>query len=394
MFIAPGNAGTAKLGVNLPDIDPADPQEVLSACREYAIDYVFAGTEAPLACGVVDTLLAAGIKTFGAVKEAVKLEGDRSFARDFTNRYHIPIPEHEIISNLQELSSYIETHEGRRFVIKHNGLAPSRIMIDSADPERLKAFGSKLLESDEILIEEHLKGMSVTITLLMDGKDYLLMPVSSDYTKAEEQDTGAPTGGMGSICPVPVISKQVQQQIIDTIVEPTLNGLQNENLTYKGVLLFSIILTSDGPRLVDYHVRFNDPATQAMLPLIKSDFIDLLEAIEENRIRDFNLKISDETAVAVVIASKGYPESPDTGKAVHVPSYAFSNLILSDTIIFTGAVKKTDIGFVTDGGRCFTVVGLGRNILEANEAVYTCLPQIEFEGSWYRKDIGNRFFEE
>lgn len=394
LYIAPGNAGTNQLGINLPNVDPASAQEVLEACRTYQIDYVFCGTEAPLVAGVVDVLSSHGIKTFGATKKAVRLEGDRSFARDFTTRYQIPIPEHSIVSDEKELGDFLDKNPGKRFVIKKNGLAPSRVMLDSDDRQALMQFGSSLLSGDEILIEEHLKGMPVTLTVFTDGEHYLLLPLSSDYTKAEEHDKGAATGGMGSICPVPVMNRETKTRIIDDIVIPTLLGMGEEDLIYKGVLIFSLILTSSGPRLVDYHVRFNDPATQALMPLIRSDLVDMLEALESRRIGEFDLKISNQSAVAVVVASEGYPEHPDTGKLVKVPSLACSTTILDKTIVFYGAVDQKEGSLYTDGGRCFTVVGLGTNIIEANAAAYTLAPQLRFDGAWYRSDIGNRFFDE
>ncbi|MDA3832055.1 MAG: phosphoribosylamine--glycine ligase [Spirochaetales bacterium] len=392
LFIAPGNAGTEKLGVNLATVDPSNPKAVLRACREHQIDYVFCGTEAPLAAGVVDVLLSEGISTFGAPLNSVRLEGDRSFAREFTTRYGIPIPKHHIAQTVDELIDFIENNSGKRLVIKRNGLAPSRVMIDSADQEYLLDFGERLLEKGEVLIEEHLKGMPLTVTILTDGEHYLRLPLCSDYIKAEEYDTGSATGGMGSICPVPLLDKKIEQIITNQIVEPTLKGLKKENLSYKGVLIFSLVLTENGPILVDYHVRFNDPATQAMAPLITTDFLDLLEAIQSRTIADIHLKISDYSSVAVVLASAGYPNTPEINKPVRLPTYAGSNMIFDRTITFFGAVDRENQVLHTTGGRCFTVVGIGMNILEANEAAYNVISEITFEGSWHRSDIGNKFF--
>ncbi|MGM0431500.1 MAG: phosphoribosylamine--glycine ligase [Spirochaetota bacterium] len=394
LFIAPGNAGTEHLGVNLPDVDPADPQAVLQACRAHNIDFVFCGTEAPLAAGVVDTLLAEGIKTFGAPLASLKLEGERSFAREFTTRHGIPIPSHYIARSADELEAFIEANIDKRFVLKRNGLAPSRVMIDSSDKGHLMDFGRRLLEKGEVLIEEHLKGMPLTVTILTDGMQYLMLPLCSDYTKAEEHGKGAATGGMGSVCPVPVLDRKTKQAITEHIVEPTLKGLVDEQLSYKGVLIFSLILTDSGPKLVDYHVRFNDPATQAMAPLITSDFLDLLEAIENRTLNETELKISNNSSVAVVVASRGYPENPVSGKRVSLPAYAGSNMIFDKTITFFGAVERTGAYLQTSGGRCFTVVGIGTNILEANTAAYSVIPEVAFEGAWYRSDIGNKFFNE
>jgi phosphoribosylamine--glycine ligase len=392
LFIAPGNAGTEKIGLNLAEVNPSDPQAVIEACATYGIDYVFCGTEAPLAAGVVDRLLEQGIKTFGAPTASLRLEGNRSFAREFTDRHEIPTPEHFIAEHESQLSTFLDENPGKRFVIKRNGLAPSRVMIDSEDRNQLTEFGENLLSDGEILIEEHLKGIPLTVTIITDGKDYQMLPLCSDYTKAEEHDKGAATGGMGSICPVPVLDQNSEKEVIDRIVEPTLAGLAEEHLSYKGVLIFSLILTETGPKLVDYHVRFNDPATQAMAPLIASDFIDLLEAVHNDTISQVPLKISNYSAVAVVIASRGYPDTPETGKLVRLPTYAGSNMIFDQTITFFGAADRNQELLRTSGGRCFTVVGIGTNILEANEAAYRLINEISFDGAWYRSDIGNKFF--
>ena len=266
LFCAPGNAGTALLGTNLPDINPSDPESVAKACRKYGISYVFAGTEEPLAAGVPDYLRSLGIATFGASSVAMKLDGDRAFARAFSDYYEIPTSKYSSFSSLPDLQKYLDQNKGIRFVIKKNELAPSRIMLDSSDSDRLLAFAGGLLKDGNIIVEEHLKGMAITLTVLIDEKGYMLLPVCSDYTKASEQEQGAATGSMGSICPVPVLTADLQHHIINHIIKPTVEGMKKEGMSYKGVLIFSIILTNDGPKLVDYHVRFNDPATQAMAP--------------------------------------------------------------------------------------------------------------------------------
>lgn len=395
LYIAPGNAGTELLGTNLPDVDLADPEAVLEACRRYHIDYVFAGTEAPLAAGVPDYLRAAGIATFGASGKAMLLEGDRVFARAFTERNSIPTSSYHIFRDLADMADFLRANPNVRYVIKRSELAPSRIMIDSSDPNRLLSFGARHIPKGPIIIEEHLKGMAITLTILTDEKGYLLLPVCSDYFKAGDDDKGASTGGMGSICPVPILTSESYKEIIEKIVEPTFRGMQSERLSYKGVLIFSLILTANGPRLVDYHVRFNDPAAQAIFPLIRSDLLDITQAIQRQTISDFDLEVSNESSVAVVVASKGYPEAPETGKVLCKLPYFTKNTIVHDkTILFYGAVERSGEDILTSGGRCFTMVGLGTNILEANNEAYNHITGIRFEGAWYRRDIGNRFFEE
>ena len=393
LFVAQGNVGTAMIADNLPHVDPSSPESVYDACIKHEIGFVFVGTEAPLFTGVIDYLNNRGIPTFGAPGNALKLEGDRYFARTFTARHNIPTPPYKLFSDEESLSNYLRRHEGEYFVLKRNAMAPSRIMVDSNDYDTLMNFGSEILKTDNLLVESHLDGLSVTITVFTDNNGYLMLPLCSDYTRSEEGGSGAATGGMGSICPVP-LPKHVQQQITSLIIEPTLYGMQVEQFAYKGVLTFSVILTKDGPVLVDYHVRFNDPATQAIVPLIKSDIIEILNAMEGDRVKDYPLSVSNKSAVAVVVASKGYPDKPIIGcEVAMLPNTIRRNLLKSMPMIFYGAVTELDGKAITTGGRNVTVVGIGQNIIEANRHAYEYIDTVKFEGSWYRSDIGNKFFE-
>jgi phosphoribosylamine--glycine ligase len=392
LFIAQGNIGTSAIAENLSEVDPSSPESVYAACKKHNIQFVFVGTEAPLFTGVIDYLNERGIDTFGAPGNALKLEGDRYFARTFTARHNIPTPPYKLFSDEQSLANYLQRHEGENFVLKRNAMAPSRIMVDSNDYDTLMAFGKSILETDNLLVENHLDGLSVTITVFTDNNGYLMLPLCSDYTKSEEGGQGAATGGMGSICPVP-LPNYVQQQIIDLIIEPTLYGMQVEQFAYKGVLTFSIILTDNGPILVDYHVRFNDPATQAIVPLIKSDIIEILNAMKRDKLREFQLCVSTKSAVAVVVASEGYPDSPVTGQVVEpLPNYIKNNQFKTMPMVFYGAVTKKEGKAVTTGGRNVTIVGIGQNIIQANKHAYQYIDSVKFAGAWYRTDIGNKFF--
>ncbi|HLW21744.1 MAG TPA: phosphoribosylamine--glycine ligase [Sphaerochaetaceae bacterium] len=394
LYVAQGNIGTAAIAENLPTVDPSSPESVYAACREHNIQFVFVGTEAPLFTGVIDYLNNRGIDTFGAPGNALKLEGDRYFARTFTARHNIPTPPYKLFSDEESLSSFLYRHAGESFVLKRNAMAPSRIMVDSNDYETLMEFGRGILKTDNLLVENHLDGLAVTITVFTDNNGYLMLPLCSDYTRSEEGGSGAATGGMGSICPVP-LPKDVRQQIIDLIIEPTLYGMQVEQFAYRGVLTFSVILTASGPVLVDYHVRFNDPATQAIVPLIKSDIIEILNAMRENRLNEFELCLSTKSAVSVVVASQGYPDNPKLGEEVKpLPNLIRHNLLKSMPMVFYGAVMEKGGKAVTTGGRNVTVVGIGQNIIQANKQAYQYIDSVEFNGAWYRKDIGNKFFED
>lgn len=391
LYVAPGNVGTATIATNIP-IDPADFDQVYAACRAHHIEYVFIGTEAPLFASMVDKLNAKGIETFGAPSGSLKLEGDRSFARAFTDRHNIPMPSHKLFSDLDSLSEYLKRHEGQRFVVKSNGAAPSRVMVDTSDYATLMDFARTMLGNGPIILEEHLSGLSVTVTALIDNQGYLLLPFSSDYTKTFHEE-GVPTGGMGSVCPVP-LREETRNTLMERIINPTWYGMKVEHLLYRGVLTFSVILSKDGPILADYHVRFNDPATQAILPLVKNDAIDLIQAVRHDALSSVKLEASMRSSVAVVVASKGYPQKPETGKVLKpMAAYLQMNSFNTEPLIFFGGVQEQNGQFVTTSGRCVTVVGFGDNINLANKQAYGILPAIQFDGCWHRSDIGDRFFE-
>lgn len=392
LFCAPGNIATAEFATNLPDVDPASPEQVLAACTRYGIDFVFTGTEAPLFTGVIDCLAEHGIDTFGCPRKSLKLEGDRNFARAFTDRHNIPTPRRNLFEDRESLQRFLMRHEGERFVLKSNTITPSRIMLDSPDTEALMRFADVLFQKGPVLLEEHRKGTHITATVLLDNNGYFPLPLTSDYMYTAEQD-GIPTGGMGSICPI-FTNEDVWSSITEQIIKPTIYGLKVEQLSYKGVLTISIVVDDEGnPIVVDYHIRFNDPATQAMVPLIKNDIIELLYAMKEDRLSGEELRLTGESSVAVVIASENYPMAPAVGRKIdQVNPLLLFNTFQDLPLVFTGAVKGERIeALTTSGGRNFTFVGRGENIKAANENAYRLINQIKFQGSWYREDIGNRY---
>ncbi len=391
LYVAPGNYGTEALAINL-DINPEDFGQVYQACLDHHIDFVFIGTEKPLFSAMVDKLTEKGIECFGCPSKSLKLEGDRDFARAFTDRHNIPTPSHKLFSDAKTMEAFLLRHQGERLVIKSKGPAPSRMMIDTTDTQQLIAFGKELLKRGDILVEEHLRGLSLSVTALVDNKGYLLLPFSSDYSKTQHEE-GIPTGGMGAICPVP-ISDELSQELVNRIINPTIYGMGVEKLTYHGVLTFSVILSKDGPILVDYHVRFNDPSAQAIIPLIKSDALDIMYAMEHDNLGSYQLSVSTQSTVAIVIASKGYPQAPEIGKVLDpLPAYMQLNSFKDEPQVFFGAVERHDGQPITVGGRPVTIVGKGENINMANKNAYAKINKIHFEGSWYRQDIGERFLE-
>jgi len=393
LYITPGNVATSKFATNLPHINPADPIQVYRACVTFRIDHVFIGTEAPLLTGVVDYLNQRGIDTFGTPTRALKLESDRAFARAFTDRHNIPTPRRNLFANYEDLEKFLSRNEGMRYVIKSNTVAPSRVMLDSKDTAALLAFAKELLKKGPILLEEHIKGLSITCTLLVDNRGYMMLPLTSDYMFTSDKD-GLPTGGMGAICPIKP-GEAIVENIKSFVVEPTIYGMKVEDLSYKGVLTISIKVTNDDmPFVVDYHMRFNDPASQAFVPLVKNDAVKLINAMKEDRISEQVLEVSNESTVAVVIASEGYPMNPVTNRRIEpVNPLVLHNAFDTLPLVFTGAVlgEESD-ALKTSGGRNFTLVGRGINIKAANENVYRYIDKIRFPGSWYRNDIGTKFF--
>ena len=392
LFVAPGNMSTEDFATNLPHINPANPQEVYATCVENKIDFVFIGTEAPLFTGVVEYISHKGITVFGAPSKSIKLEGDRAFSRSFTQRHNIPVPKNALFAESSSLEKYLKLHEGEQFIIKSNSVAPSRVMLNSADTDALLEYAKLLFTKGPVLLEECVHGIPATCTLLVDNHGYLMLPITSDYTSVSKTNT-TPTGGMGAVCPVPLID-EVREKIIEKIVEPTLYGMKVEQLAYRGVLTLSLILKEGmEPVLVDYHVRFNDPATQAMVPIIKTDLIEILNAMTRNEVNTIKLETTDDCTVAVVLASPGYPLKPIMDIKINGITNVFLMNVEDKPLVFCGAIGLKDGIPVTTGGRNLTIVGRGKNIEDANKKAYALIQNKRFSDLWYREDIGNSFFK-
>ncbi|MCR4676321.1 MAG: phosphoribosylamine--glycine ligase [Sphaerochaetaceae bacterium] len=394
LYMAPASPATRDFAQGLSDVNPSDGQQVLKACRELGIDFVFIGTEAPLMTGVVDILNSNGISTFGTPTHSLKLEADKKFSREFARRNGVNIPDYAAFTNAEDLSAYLDKNGGKTFVIKPNDISPSRIMTSSSDPKVLIDFAKGLLEKGPVVLDEYESGIPVTISMFMDDNGgTLMLPICSEYTKSEHGDKGMATGGMGAVCPVPM-DYECLSNVYNQVINPTLEGMKNENLSYKGILTFSLVQTGNDFKLVDYHVRFNDPAAQTIIPLIKTDPVEIMDAIRMGTLSKVNLNVSDRSAVSVVIASEGYPLKPRTGLRLHaVDAPYYSSSPYADTQFFFGAVKVgEDKSVYTSGGRVATAVAFGENILDANRKVYEAISAVEFKGAWHREDIGNKFF--
>ncbi|MFP4363024.1 MAG: phosphoribosylamine--glycine ligase [Spirochaetia bacterium] len=390
LYIAPGNAGTDELGENLPDLDINDHEQVIQICKVHKIEAVFIGPEAPLAAGLADQLETAGIPTIGPKQESAKLEASKAFSKKFMKKHRIPTAESKEFSDPKKFEKYVSNTDSR-IVVKKSGLAAGKGVLESDNIDEIISFGKDVLKDDTLIVEEFLEGFEVSIFALCDGKNYIVLPPCSDFKKAHEGDTGPNTGGMGSICPVPWVSSSLLEEIESTIVEPTFKGLKKEGLLYKGVVYIGLMITPDGPKVLEYNVRFGDPESQVLLPVIKSDFGNLTDAIINEKLDTFPLELQDYSSIGVVVASEGYPGEYEKGKAV-APMPSFPE---RDAVIFHASTTRDENGTVkTRGGRCFTAVGFGKNLLSASIRAYEAASKIQFDGAWYRNDIGKKFFME
>jgi phosphoribosylamine--glycine ligase len=390
IYVAPGNAGTGLIANNL-DIKPTELEPLAQAAQERRIDLTVVGPEVPLAEGIVDLFQRYGLPVFGPTKEATKIESSKVFATELMQRYGIPCARSRSFSSFVEAKDYVKNQQPP-IVVKADGLAAGKgtIMANST-AEALSAL-SEIMEKrifgkagDKVLVEECLMGKEVSLLAFTDGRTVVPMVPACDYKRVFDGDEGPNTGGMGSYSPPGFFDVEMIDRVNDTILKPTVQAMAEEDKPYKGVLYAGIMLTEDGPKALEFNARFGDPETQAMLPLLKSDLVDIMLAVIDERLDRIEIKWSNEACVGVVMASGGYPDSYKTGFPVEG-----LDKIDDDILVFHAGTKVSDSKICTDGGRVLTVAATGRNIAEARDRVYTNIPSIHFEGCQYRNDIGAR----
>jgi phosphoribosylamine--glycine ligase len=400
VFAAPGNAGTAACATNLPEVDPLAFDTVARACRVQGVDCVFVGPEAPLAAGVVDFLQAEGIAAIGPARGAAQLESSKAFSKAFLLGHAIPTAGAVEFHEPEPFSRHVRAHAGRRLVIKKSGLAAGKGVLESTDTEEMIGFGNRVLTDDSLLVEEFLEGWEVSIFGLSDGKSFLVLPPCTDFKKAFDGDTGPNTGGMGAICPVPWADEALMRRIQREVVVPTYRALAADGLAYAGVLYFGLMVTAQGPKVLEFNVRFGDPETQALMPMLGFDLGEVVEAMANGTLGRLPTArgLEDVTdmvgvvaapgaALGVVIASRGYPEQSHKGAAVQeIPT------LPEGSFVFHASTARGADGILrTGGGRCFTAVGTGADLRAAAALAYQAAAAVRFEGGWHRGDIGLKF---
>ena len=398
LFIAPGNTGTALFGTNL-SIAIADFENLAAAALENKIDLILVGPEEPLVKGITDFFqdneLTKHIKIIGPSKQAAKLEGSKAFAKDFMTRHKIPTAAYkEFTLNDFEIGiKYLDEHV-YPVVLKADGLAAGKgVIICNTVLEARAEFELMLLRSKfgeagkKVVVEDFLEGIELSVFVLTDGVDYVLLPEAKDYKKIGKGDTGLNTGGMGAVSPVPILTDELKQKIIDQIIEPTINGLQKDSLNYKGFVFIGLMINKNEPMVIEYNCRMGDPETEVVLPRLKNDIVELLVATSNKTLKKQIIETDERSAVAIVAVSGGYPG--DFKKNIIIEG--LDSYDLPESFLFHAGTLQKENGIVTNGGRVVVAVSFGENIKEAAEQSDYLLQQIHFEDMLYRDDIGFEF---
>ncbi|MFC1928884.1 phosphoribosylamine--glycine ligase [Chloroflexota bacterium] len=388
IYAAPGNAGTAQIAHNL-EISPTDIESLVKVAKEKKIDLTVVGPEAPLADGIGDQFLIRGLPIFGSTKQAAEIETSKVFAKELMQKYDIPCARSVSFSEYSRAKEYAQ-QQIPPVVVKADGLAAGKgVIVAGSTPQALEALSS-IMEAralgaagDRVLIEECLSGKEMSVFAFTDSRTVVPMVSACDYKRVYDGDEGPNTGGMGSYSPPYFQTPQLAKMVTETIMEPTVKAMAQEKRPYKGVLYGGLMITNEGPKVLEFNARFGDPEAQVTLPRLKTDLVDIMLAVVDNSLDRINIEWSEDACVGVVMASAGYPGSYETG----CPITGLDNLD-KDILVFHAGTKVGPRGEVlTDGGRVLTVVATGRTLAEAREKVYANIPRIHFEGRHYRKDV-------
>ena len=393
LFIAPGNAGTSELGTNLP-ISVSDFDGIKSAVLEHNIKLVVVGPEAPLVDGIYDFFQSDealnSIPVIGPSKEGAQLEGSKEFSKIFMEKHGVPTARYQSFTadNLEEGYSFLETLNPP-FVLKADGLAAGKGVLILNDISEAKAELKEMLENQKfgeasatVVIEEFLNGIELSVFVLTDGKNYKILPSAKDYKRIGEGDVGLNTGGMGAISPVPFADEDFIKKVEERVIKPTVNGLQSENIDYKGFIFIGLMNVAGDPFVIEYNVRMGDPETEVVLPRVETDLVDLFEAVGNQTLNEIELNVNPQTATTVMLVSGGYPEAYEKGKVITGFDTAEGSLV------FHAGTALKDNQVVTSGGRVMAITSFGNSIEEALAKSYSNIDKIHFDKMNYRRDIG------
>ena len=398
LFIAPGNAGTALFGTNLP-IAVNDFEALAAACKQYAVDIILVGPEEPLVKGIYDffktNIATQHIAVIGPSKAAAQLEGSKAFAKAFMKRHNVPTAAYKEFTADNYLAGveYIKGHS-LPIVLKADGLAAGKgVLICNNNLEALSEFELMLHRSKfgeagkKVVVEEFLKGIELSVFVLTDGENYLILPEAKDYKRIGEGDTGLNTGGMGAVSPLPFVDEVFLQKVKEKIIEPTIAGLKKDKLEYKGFIFFGLMNDDGEPNVIEYNCRMGDPETEVVIPRIKNDLVQLLIATAQQKLHTITIETDSRCVAAVVAVSGGYPGDYKTG----IPLLGLDNKVFENSLVFHSGTIVQNGDVVTNGGRVLVVTSFGNSISEAAEQSNYMLEQLYFEGIYFRSDIGYEF---
>ncbi len=387
LYCAPGNGGISQIA-SCVDVKATDIPGMVAWAKDNRMDFVMVAPDDPLAMGMVDALEAAGIRAFGPKKNAAIIEGSKAFSKELMKKYGIPTAAYEIFTDKDAALSYVEA-QGAPIVVKCDGLALGKGVIVAQTVEEAKAAVISMMEDKafgdagaKVVIEECMVGPEVTVLAFTDGKTIVPMPSSQDHKRAYDGDKGPNTGGMGAISPCPNYTSEHAKLCMDTIFLPTVNALNAEGRTFRGVIYFGMMLTENGPKVVEYNARFGDPECQAVLSLLETDLMDILEACVNGTLGDLDVKFKDAASCCLVLASGGYPVAYEKGKEI-------SGLdAVQDAVVFHAGTKLESGKFYTNGGRVLGVTAVSPDLKSAVDKAYQAAQPISFEKMHFRTDIG------
>ena len=390
---APGNGGIASLAACV-NITATDVDGMVDYAKNNGVDFCVVTPDDPLALGMVDAMEAAGIPSFGPNRKAAQIEASKVFAKGLMKKYGIPTAAYEVFTDPADVLAYLQKRNTWPAVIKADGLALGKGVLIAQNEEEAKAAVRELMvdkkfgaSGNEVVVEEFMEGPEVSVLSFTDGHVIVPMVSSMDHKRADDGDKGLNTGGMGTIAPSPVYTPEIAKECMEKIFVPTMHAMNEEGRTFKGVLYFGLMLTKDGPKVVEYNCRFGDPETQVVLPLLKSDLFTIMRAVHDEKLADLDIEWSDEAAACIMEASGGYPESYKKGYEIHGLD---ENGQHPDVYVYHSGTKKENGKFYTNGGRVLGIMATGSDLKEALAKAYAAVDEIGFENMHYRHDIGRK----
>ena len=388
IFALPGNGGIAQ-DATCVNIGAKDIENIVKFALDNSIDYAVVAPDDPLVLGCVDALQEKGIPCFGPDAKAAIIEGSKVFSKNLMKKYNIPTAQYEVFDDMEKAIEYLQTAPIPT-VIKADGLALGKgVIIANTREEAIDAVHSMMEDKvfgdsgNNVVIEEFLTGPEVSVLSFTDGKTVVPMVSSMDHKRALDNDEGLNTGGMGTVAPNPYYTDAVAKECMEKIFVPTMNAMNSEGRTFKGCLYFGLMLTPNGPKVIEYNCRFGDPETQVVLPLLESDLLTVMQAVTNETLADIEVKFADKSACCVIMASNGYPKSYDKGFEMTIPADINNN-------VYVAGAKLSDGKLLTDGGRVLGATAIADTLEDAIKKSYNMVENIKFENAYYRKDIGKK----